>query len=240
MASTAEPLHRYALIAGLSYLGIFVLAISGNFAVVESLVVRGDPAGTWAALQGGETVMRLGVAALLIVLVLDVFAGWALYHLTRPVDAPLAGLTLLFRFAYTISHIGVLLLLVFALRLVDGAGGEVIAEETTALVTYGFMRAHGMGFTITLLFFGVHLVLLGMLFVRGGALPRLIGVLVMIAGAGYMADALLVTGWEGYAQLPGWAPLAIVIVPALIGEGLLMLWLLFVGSRCRRWHDGAA
>ncbi len=224
--------QRASLFAGLAYLGIFVLAILANGVILEGFTVRGDAAASAARIADDQGLFRLGIAALLVVLMLDIVAGWGLYLLLRPVDAALALLSLMFRFAYTVAHIGVVLFLVHALRI--AGEGLAFAEVSAALadaVGYFFLRAHGAGFTVTLIFFGAHLVLLGALLWRGDVLPRWLGALVALAGLGYLADGFLWVLFPAYATLPFAVSALIVVLPALVGEGALCVSLIWRGLR---------
>ncbi len=222
----------YARIAGLAYLAIFVLAIAANFAVLQGLLVRGDAEATFANILANETAFRLAIAALFVVLFADLVVAWALYELFRPLAPRLTGLTMLFRVAYTVSHIPFVVLLVIALI---AATSDTTLFAAPDLAAYELIRAHGAGFTYTLLFFGVHLVLLGVLALKTRGLPVILGGLIALAGLGYLFDGF------GGLLLPDLASafpmvnVAVVIVPALLGEGLFTLYLLIRGVDSRRW-----
>ncbi|PQA89016.1 DUF4386 domain-containing protein [Hyphococcus luteus] len=239
MASTDEVFRpaAYARFAGFNYLLIFVLAIFANFFVLSKLIVSGDPAATAANIAAQEDLFRIAIACFFVVLICDVFIAWALYLLLKKVDPHLSLLAALFRLTYTVAQIGVVLNLVSALRIADAAGSfGALAQEPWP---YFFLAEHNAGFTLTLIFFGVHLALLGYLIVRSSFLPSLIGVLVMIAGAGYVIDGFSeILGFD-YAGIPN-AGLFIVILPALIGEGVLMLWLLIRGVDTQKWRAADA
>jgi hypothetical protein len=227
----------YARIAGLAYLAIFILAIGANFGVLEGLLVRGDAPATLANIQANETGFRIAIAALFGVLFADLIVAWAFYVLFSPRAPKLTGLTMLFRVAYTISHIPFVVLLVIALR---AATADTPLPAQPEVVAYELIRAHGAGFTYMLLFFGVHLVLLGVLALRTRGLPVILAVLIALAGAGYLLDGfgilLLPDLFAAIPLLGGF----IVIVPALLGEGLLTLYLLIKGVDARRWPSMAS
>lgn len=223
---------HYARIAGLAYLAIFVLAIAANFAVLEGLLVRGDAEATRANIVANETGLRIAIAALFVVLFADLVVTWALYCLFGSLAPRLAGLTMLFRLAYTISHIPFVVLLVIALRAATSDATQFASPDVAA---YQLIRAHGAGFTYTLLFFGVHLLLLAALALKTRALPVILGGLIALAGLGYLFDgfgSLLLP--DLFSAFPI-ATAALVIVPALLGEGLLMLYLLIRGVDTRHW-----
>lgn len=234
---TAEAAQRTARIAGLAYLVIFVLAILANFFVLEPLGVKDDSSATAANIAAAEPLYRLGVSAFLAVLIADIVVAWGLFVVLRPADANLSLLVLLFRVAYTIAHIGVVLQLMSALAFATqpsltgefGAGAPVLA--------YFFFASHGLGFTVTLIFFGVHLMLLGALIARSGYIARAIGWLVALAGLAYTIDGFGSVVLGSYGDYAGVAAMA-VIIPALAGEGALMLWLLVRGIDKSRFPAG--
>jgi len=229
-ASAARDLQAYARMAGAGYLVIFVLAIAANFGVLEALYVPGDAGATLANILAQEGALRWAIGAFFVVLAADLIVGWAFYRIFSPERPGLALLTFIFRLVYTISHIGVVLLLVGALRV---ATAEIAfpQEGMQAILASELLRGHGAGFALTLAFFGVHLILLASLIWATGMLPRWLGVLVALAGVGYVIDA---AGWLLFPELRAAhldIMLFIVIVPALVGVGLLMIWLLLRGVR---------
>ena len=66
--------------------------------------------------------------------------------------------------------------------------------------------------------FGLHLLLIGYLAYRSGYVPRLLGVLLVIAGLGYATDSL-----GAVLSLGSWTDISSF---TFIGEFLLALWLL--------------
>jgi hypothetical protein len=79
--------------------------------------------------------------------------------------------------------------------------------------------------------FGLHCVLTGYLIVRSTFLPRILGMLMVLAGLGYLIFL--------------WPPLGdrlffpYIVVPGVIGEGSLTLWLLVMGVNNIRWREQA-
>jgi hypothetical protein len=81
-----------------------------------------------------------------------------------------------------------------------------------------------------LLFFGPYCLLLGYLIFRSTFLPRFLGALVALAGL----------GWLTFLILPPTSHMARYIeVLGIVGEGLLMLWLLTLGVKPQRRTDQA-
>ena len=73
--------------------------------------------------------------------------------------------------------------------------------------------------------FGVHLALIGYLVYRSGFAPRIIGVLLVLAGLGYLIDeigSVLVSGYS--LEISRFS---------FVGEAVLIFWLLIKGVRLR-------
>ena len=80
----------------------------------------------------------------------------------------------------------------------------------------------------SLLFFGVHLLLLGFLVLKANYIPRLIGVLLILAAFGYTIDGfskLFLTSYKDYKTVFE----TFVILTGVIGELSFTIWLLIKG-----------
>jgi Domain of unknown function (DUF4386) len=81
-----------------------------------------------------------------------------------------------------------------------------------------------------LVFFGLHCLLVGYLIFRSTFLPRILGALLAFGGV----------GWLTFLSPPLAESLSpYVILPGLLGEGALSLWLLTVGVDVPRWKERA-
>ena len=227
--------RRVARLAGFFYLVIFVLAIYANMFAIGGLVVKGDPASTMANVIENLGTFRLGAAAFIIVLIADVVISWALYEVLKPAGARLSLLTAMFRLIYTAMFAAVALSFVEILEILEA--GPALSQTDAQAGVYMALRSYTAGFAVSLIFFAVHLVLLGVLLIRARYLPTLIGVLIILAGAGYAIDGFGTLLFETYGSLANVITM-IVIVPALIGEGGLCLWLLLRGLNVKKWPEG--
>lgn len=223
--------RRAALIAGAGYVALFVLAIFANFFVLEGVLVAGDPSATAANIADAPGLFRLGIVAFVLVFVIDVVVAWALFVVFRDRDRDLSLLSAWFRLAYTVM-LGVgAVFLVQALQLVDGGGFltqlDLGALHSQALVALDMFDT---AWLVGLVAFGLHLVLLGVLLIRSHHAPRLLAVLLILAGTAYVLDTgahLLLSNYEQYDA----TFLAMVAVPSVIAEGWFGLWLLLKAGR---------
>jgi hypothetical protein len=223
--------RRAALIAGIGYAALFVLAIFGNFVVIEGLIESGDAAATAANIADSEALFRAGIVAFTIVFVLDVVIAWALYVLFRPLSRELSLLAAWLRLSYTVLLGAGIVFMFVALQLLSGADylgvlgtGQADAHALLALQTFDY------SWLIGLVLFGAHLLVLGYLVMRSGFAPKILGYVMMTAGAAYIVDTL------ARAVIPDYAPvetvfLVIVAVPSVIGELWFTFWLLLRGGK---------
>ncbi|MEA2077560.1 MAG: DUF4386 domain-containing protein [Candidatus Marinimicrobia bacterium] len=217
-------LRKAAIVAGLGLLAMTILAIFANFFVLENFVVSGDAAKTVNNILANEGIFRLGICSLIIVAILDVLVAWALYILLKPVNKSLSLLTAWFRLAYA-TILGIALLNLFGvLQLLNGSDYLTVFEPSQlhaqAMLS---LSAFNFAWTIGLVLFGIHLSILGYLIFKSGYISKILGILVIIAGLGYLIDSFVMF------LLPN-CPITIGMF-TFIGELLFMFWLLIKGRK---------
>ena len=220
--TSAPQLRRIARIAGASYLLMFALAIIANFLVLEGLVVDGDPAATTANIADSPGLLRVGIVAFLLIVLLDVTLAWALNVVFRSVNRDLSLVMAWFRLAYSVMLGVALVFLVQALTLATTAASSADAQ---AVQTMQAIDAFQTTWLLGLCLFGVHLVLLGALVARSRFAPRVLGYILAFAGVAYVADTVAQLALPDYSTVSG-VFLALVAVPSMVGEGWLGIWLL--------------
>ena len=220
--------HTAALIAGAGILLLAALAAFANIAVVQGLVTDGDAAQTAKDVLGSDGTFRVGIASLYAVVALDVLVAWALMRVFRPVNAGISRLAAWFRLAYAA---------VFLVAIAQLAGiPDLLSTRDSSAFTPTQVEAMALAkvntftdiWTAGLLLFGVHLLLLGYLTYRSGQMPRVLGILLVIAGLGYAFDTMA-------SVLSSGSPFAVSTV-TFLGEFLLALWLLIRGHRLTPDH----
>jgi hypothetical protein len=216
---------REARIAGLCYLLVIAGGVFAALFVRDRLFVPGDAAATAAAIRTHEPLWRWGIAVHLLYLLPGAAVGVILYRLFKPTQATLALLAL----ALTLCDVGLeaLLLSILYLPLVlDGDAGVLAALDATHrdALAYLAVRAFHTGWSFALFLFSGFCALVGVLVLRSRLLPRLIGVSMLAAGAGYFASALVKVLAPELGFLLGW-----LMVPPFLGELSLALWLTFRG-----------
>lgn len=195
-----------------------VLSGFGSFFAGAGLVTPGDAAKTVEDISASEGLFRWGVLSLYGVVVLDVVVAWALFRFFSPVRIGLARLAAWFRLAY-----GAVFML--AIGQLTGLADLVTAERYSGVFTAEQIQGQTLLkvdafddlWMAGLILFGTHLVIVGYLVYVSGYVPRLLGVLLVVAGAGYIFDSVASTV---LASPPG-----TVATVTFLGEFLLAVWL---------------
>ena len=220
-----------ARIAGVFYLLVFLVAGSG-FVIGGRLVVSGDAAATAASILAHESSFRLAaIAADVVGGACYVVVTALFYELFKPVDRSVA-LAAAF-FSLVGCAVGALSAVFHLAPLALLGGGQYLSvftaqqlQAAALLLLKLYIQAQNIG----LVFFGFYCLLIGYLIWRSTFLPRILGVLMMFAGVGWLTNL--------------WAPLASSlfpynVAPGMLGEGALTLWLLAMGVNARRWNEQA-
>lgn len=236
--STEASPQTYARVGGVLYLFIIVAALFGEAFVRGRLIVSHDPAATAGNILGSETLFRVGLAGEMLTCGCDIALALILYVLLRPVSRNLALLGAFFRLVFVAVYSVAKLFEIAALAALGGAGDlKAFTPQQSHDLAYVFLRVHDLGYGASLLFFGFCCVVFGGLIRRSGYLPRLLGILLEVAGVGYVVFSLaqmVAPGFAGRYLFP-WA-----LLPGFVAELGLSLWLTVKGVDVTKWQARAA
>ena len=218
--------------AGILYVVVFLAAMFGPIYVQSTLVVPGDATATAAAITASKPLFRAGIGSYFVILMSEIPLTILLYVLLRPVNKTLSLIAAAFRVAMTIIH-GLNLLNQFsALMLLSGADYLSVFDlsQLRALMLF-FLNAHDIGWSIGMVFLSGHVVLLGYLVAKSGYLPRILGILLVLAGVSYLVDGI------GLLLVPGYDVTPVVFAIFITGAELVFpLWLLTKGVKEDGWR----
>jgi hypothetical protein len=228
-SNTEDSPRIVARAAGLLYLLWFPLGIFGILYVPEVLIEPGNMAATAENIAANELLFRLSIVTALVIGIIGIFLVFLLYRLLKPVNSDAAGLMVVFllvsipiAFLNELNKFAVLLLL-------DGEFSTIFTAEQANNLAHLFLDLHGSGIAIAGVFWGLWLLPMGYLVYSSDYLPRLIGVLLVIAGIGYLLDSLVFfvapdIGIE-FAMFMFW------------GEVIFPLWLVIKGVNATKWQE---
>jgi hypothetical protein len=178
-------LRQAALIAGLAYL---LNPVSyAEFSIYPKLVAANNAAQTAQNISAHLGLFAVAILCYIISFIGDVILAWALYVLLAPVNRALSLLASWCQLVYA----GVALCSVFGLLnvyhllanpyyLTLFGAGQLQGQVWLALHSFHYE------WSMSLIVFGIHLVLLGYLVCRSGYVPWIVGIALLIAGAGWM------------------------------------------------------
>src|SRR6266566_8997888 len=222
-----NSIKKQARFAGLLYLLASIVGCFGLIYVPGKLIVRGDATATANHIRASETLFRLGIATELFGFTMFIFVVLALYRLFKGVNEKHAlAMAILLLVSIPISLLNVLNDIA-ALILVSGADFlSVFDKGQLDALAYLFLRLHGQGFVVAQIFWGLWLFPFGILVIRSGFIPRFLGVLLFVAGSGYLASSFT------SLLLPSYASIIDRFTSVLTaGELPIIFWLLIWGAR---------
>ncbi len=227
----------YARIGGVLYLIIIVGGIFGEAFVRNRLIVWGDATATAERIMSSELLWRVGVAGELFMLICTVALALIFYVLLRPVSRDLALLAVFFNLVSIAVEATNEVNLLATLSPLANAD-HLRALDPEQLHAFAYLRAtsYAYGFAVSLIFFGCMSLVLGHLIFKSGYLPKLIGVLMQLAGLSYLTNmfALILSPPLADRLFPA------ILLPAVVGEGSLCLWLLAKGVNVSKWKARAS
>ena len=217
-------LRQAALVAGFAYL--LSPVTTAEFSIMPKLVIPGNIEQTVQNLSAHSGHFAAAILCYLITFLEDVVIAWALYVLLAPVNKSLSLLTAWFRLIYTAVALAGWLNLVTVYRLLTAPdyltlfGTSPLHAQIQLL-----LRSFRDDWSVSLIIFGIHLVLLGYLICRSGYVHWIIGILLIIDGLGWVTDSL-------QPYLYPKAHLGFLFI-TFFGELVFMLWLLITGWRIK-------
>lgn len=222
----------YARLGGALYLAIILF---GGFSegFVNGKLMAGDAATTAHNILASAGLWRLGTAANLLLVLCAVPLLWIEFQLLRPVSKSLALLGLLLNVvSLAVEAISKLFQLLVLPILQSADYVRAWGPVRVALLANLALKSHDIAFNIALVFFGFTCLVHGYLIIKSGFLPAVLGILMQVAGAAYLVACLAALFAPALADqlIPA------ILLPPLVGELSLCLWLLIKGVNASRWQ----
>jgi hypothetical protein len=193
----------------------------------RKLIVPGNATATASNVLASEMIFRVGIVAVLISSVVFVLLVMALYRLLSGVNKTHASLmvalvlvSVAIGFVNEVNNIAALILF--------RGPAFLSAFDKPQLDALGvlFLRLRGQGLVVNGIFWGLWLFPFGVLVMRSGFIPRILGVLLIVNGVAYVLASLTSLLAPAYAAVVN----RFAFIPET-GELWIMLWLLIKGVR---------
>ena len=221
-----------ARIAGSLYLLTILTGIFSAGYVNGTLVVEGDASATAANILAHKGLFQLGFAVYLIEMACQIALTALLYDLLKPagrsVSLVAAFLGLTGSIIKTLSR----LFFIAPLFILGGAHYlSVFSAEQLQALALLFLTVNDHGAAIALVFFGFYAFLTGCLIIKSTFLPRILGVLSVFGGLGWLTFLYPPLGGRLFPFLA---------LFAILGAASLIFWLLVFGVNEQRWREQAS
>ena len=220
---------KTARLAGLFWL---LVAVTTGFSlgyVRSKLIVSGDAATTVSNIIAFESLFRAAIVSAILTQVFFLFFGLTTFRLFRGVNQTL---TTVFMAAVVVATA------VGAVNTMNNFGAlwvittpdylKVFPAEQINVIAMTFLRLNNYGIGLLELFSAISLFSLGLLIIRSGYLPRIIGVLLMIGACAFPINSFT------KILLPQFYPALMTQLTMLlnaVGPPVAILWLLIKGVR---------
>ncbi|MCK5187332.1 MAG: DUF4386 domain-containing protein [Deltaproteobacteria bacterium] len=206
-----------------------IWAIVGLFSIMyvpATLIVPGDAATTASNIMANGLLFRIGIVGSLITQLIQIVVVLVLYQLFKSVNKNHASLMVIFALVGIPIAMLNTLNQVAALALLSGADYLKVfgADQLQALMMF-FFNLNEQGVIIASIFWGLWLFPLGYLIYKSGYFPKILGILVTIAGLGYLLSSFI------YLLLPGYGAIASVLELLTMGEVIFMAWVVLKAAK---------
>lgn len=222
------PTQKTARTAGLLYL---LLAITGGFGIMyipTVIMVPTDAAATANNIITHEWLYRLSIAANIISQVTFVFLALALYRLFENVNKNQARIMVgLVIASVPITFVNMLNEIMPLVFLNNSEHMKAFDQNQLQGFVMAFLDLSNHGTAVVEVFWGLWLFPFGLLIIRSGFIPRIFGILLIIACFGYLTDTITHLLFPAYNYIT--AP--ITAATGTIGEFAIILWLLIKGAK---------
>ena len=221
-------INKTARFAGFLYL---LVAIFGGFSILyvsSTLIVSGDAAVTAQNIKASEGLFRVGFVGGLITQTIQIILVLCLFQILKAVNKNQAWLMVIF------SLVGIPIAM---LNLLNNYAGLMLMRGADYLTVFDpdqlqalglfFLELQKIGVSIAAIFWGLWLLPLGYLIFKSGYIPKILGILLIIGGIGYLLDFGI---FFLFPQLD-----VEVSQYTFLGELLLPLWLLIKGIDVEQW-----
>lgn len=228
--AVAERPSQIARWAGIFYLLVIIAPVS---MLVRGGIVGGDAMRSAHNLTAHSAAWRLSVLIDFAGVICYLVVTALLYRLFRSCGRSLSLIAAFLSLAGCIISIVGLVSLWMPLTII--AGGHLAAFPAGQLEAIALLplKARDFFFVEAMSLFGLYCICIGSLILRARFMPKWIGPLMMLSGTSYLIYCLLVFLAPPIAK----SLFPTILMPGIIGEGALTLWLLAKGVDSARWHE---
>lgn len=199
----------------------------GIMMMPSQIIAPGDAAATAANVATHDLLVRLGIISSVLCQIFYVLLALALRRLFAGVHDTYA--TLMMALVLVGAPIAIVneLFAVAALELGTGAYAAALSASQRDALVLALFNVRQTGVAIAGVFWGLWLFPFGVLVIRSGFIPRILGALLIAGGGAYLIDsAVALLAPQHRSAVSG-----ILMLPLALGEFGMIFWLLIKGVR---------
>ena len=219
-------LRKSARTAGLLYFVFAMIGIYGYAYLQPTLTGSGGPSGTAASMLAHASLFHLGKGLAVLSAFLFILIVWQLHRLFEPINAYLAKLMVWLVLVCIPVSLTVEALEITAFNMFKKSPDAFSTEQSQAIAMLLIKIGQNATQLLTV-FWGLWLFPLGLLVYRSGFMPRILGVLLIINGIGYVIQCLTFVLFPEQLKLV----LQFIFPTYFAGEIPFIFWLLIKGVR---------
>lgn len=220
-----------ALTASISLI-IMTLASFFSYGFVHGiLIVEGDASTTFNNIVSSNNLFKGEIFGWVIIMISDILVTWAFYVFLVPLNKSLSLLGAWLRLTYT-TILGIAILNLILVLLLSKNTDQLVSfniEQTQSLMML-FLEAFQSIWSIGLIVFGGHLLIVGYVALKSNRIPKVISILLLLASIGYIVVHLSKTFLSHYDGVID-ALNVVFMVPMIAGELGFGIWLLLRGGK---------
>ena len=220
--------------AGVLYLLFAILAVVDEF-LFPRFTVAGDAAATARNIMAGELTYRIRILTGFVTLLLFIAVVVSLYNLFKEVDRKQSvWMLVLVLTGVAVSLANLILRFAPLIFLNDTGWLSAFSKPQLEALALTALRLNGSGATLVTIFWGLWLFPFGALVIKSRYFPRVLGILLFIAGAGYVIISVTAIALPAYRHA-----VTQVMMPLCFGELPIIFWLAIMGAKAPEVSTGA-
>ncbi len=227
MEINSNSLKNTARIAGLLYLSLIITGIYGIMYIPSQIIVAGDTVATANNILSNEFLFRTGALNDIISNIIFLLLVLVLYRLFKQVNENQAKLM----FALVIVQIPCVFIMeafnITSLMILKGEILKTFELSQRQDLAMLFLKINDYGTLPLEMFWGLWLIPFGLLAYKSEFIPRIFGILLVIAAIAYMIDSTISLLFPSYSVFVNKPTLLLVA----IGEISITLWFLIKGVK---------
>ena len=227
MENKVNSLRKTAKLAGLLYLILVITGVYSIMYVSSQIIVQGDVITTAKNILAKEFLFRTGIINDLISNTIFVLLVLVLYRMFKQVNEHQAKLMVAFVIVqvpavFIMEALNITSLMIFKGEILQTF--ELNQKQDLAML---FLKINDNGTLTMEMFWGLWLLPFGLLVYKSRFIPRIFGILLVIAGISYIVDSFVSLLFPPYSTFVNQPTLLLVA----IGEISITLWFLIKGVK---------